>query len=86
MSAITPLVVPLAIDPAVSGAGDRDCHLHRIVRRRCQPAVNQRRTPDGQRHPRDEAFFFRALLIYAIAMIAIVPLLVWLVFMSSGIF
>ena len=36
--------------------------------------------------PKDETLFFRALLIYAVTMIGIVPLVVWLVFVRSGLF
>jgi hypothetical protein len=34
--------------------------------------------------PKDERMFFRALLLWAIAMIGIVPLLVWLIFVQLG--
>ena len=34
--------------------------------------------------PKDERMFFRALLLWAIAMIAVVPLLVWFVFVQLG--
>jgi hypothetical protein len=34
--------------------------------------------------PKDEALFFRALLVYAIVMIGVVPLLAWLIFVRSG--
>jgi hypothetical protein len=35
--------------------------------------------------PEDERMFFRALLLWAIGMIAVVPLLVWLLFVVLGI-
>jgi hypothetical protein len=34
--------------------------------------------------PKDERIFFRALLVWTIAMIGIVPLLVWLIFVQLG--
>jgi hypothetical protein len=34
--------------------------------------------------PKDERMFFRALLLWAIAMIGVVPLLVWFVFVQLG--
>jgi hypothetical protein len=36
--------------------------------------------------PEDEVLFFRALLIYAIVMIGIIPFMVWLIFVYSGLF
>ncbi|GAB5080348.1 hypothetical protein ARTHROSP310_34950 [Arthrobacter sp. AD-310] len=34
--------------------------------------------------PKDERMFFRALLLWAIAMIGVVPLLVWFLFVQLG--
>jgi Na+/H+ antiporter NhaD/arsenite permease-like protein len=86
LSAITPLVVPLASDPMVSALGVVTAISIASSVVDVSPMSTSGALLMASAHPRDEAFFFRALLIYAIAMIAIVPLLVWLIFVSSGIF
>jgi hypothetical protein len=86
LSAITPLVEPLAINPAFSALGVVTAISIASSVVDVSPMSTSGALLMASAHPRDKAYFFRALLIYAIAMIAIVPLLVWLIFVSSGIF
>jgi Na+/H+ antiporter NhaD/arsenite permease-like protein len=86
LSAITPLVVPLATDPAVSALGVVTAISIASSVVDVSPMSTSGALLMASAHPRDEAFFFRALLIYAIAMIVMVPLVVWLIFVASGVF
>jgi di/tricarboxylate transporter len=86
LSAITPLVVPLASDPLVSAVGVVTAISIASSVVDVSPMSTSGALLMASAHPKDEAFFFRALLIYAITMIAIVPMLVWLIFVYSGLF
>jgi Na+/H+ antiporter NhaD/arsenite permease-like protein len=86
LSAITPLVVPLASDPLVSAVGVVTAISIASSVVDVSPMSTSGALLMASAHPKDEAFFFKALLIYAITMIAIVPMLVWLIFVYSGLF
>ena len=84
LGAITPIVVPLAMDPLLTPIGVVTAVAIASSVVDVSPMSTSGALLMASAQPQDEAFFFRALLIYAIVMIAVVPLLVWLIFVRSG--
>jgi Na+/H+ antiporter NhaD/arsenite permease-like protein len=86
LGAILPLVVPLATDPALTPVGVVTAISIASSVVDVSPMSTSGALLMASAEPKDEALFFRALLVYAITMIGIVPLVVWLVFVRSGLF
>lgn len=86
LGAIIPLVVPLAKDPLLTPIGVVTAIAIASSVVDVSPMSTSGALLMASAQPKDEMLFFRALLVYAIAMIAVVPLLVWLIFVQSGLF
>jgi Na+/H+ antiporter NhaD/arsenite permease-like protein len=84
LGAITPVVVPLAMDPALTAIGVVTAIGIASSVVDVSPMSTSGALLMASAQPKDEALFFRALLAYAIVMIGIVPLLAWLIFVNSG--
>jgi Na+/H+ antiporter NhaD/arsenite permease-like protein len=84
LGAVIPLVVPLAKDPLLTPVGVVTAIAIASSVVDVSPMSTSGALLMASAQPRDELLFFRALLVYAAAMIAVVPLLVWLVFVRSG--
>jgi Na+/H+ antiporter NhaD/arsenite permease-like protein len=84
LGAITPVVVPLAMDPALTAIGVVTAIGIASSVVDVSPMSTSGALLMASAQPKDEALFFRALLVYAIIMIGVVPLLAWLIFVYSG--
>ena len=84
LGAITPVVVPLATDPLLTPLGVVTTIAIASSVVDVSPMSTSGALLMASAQPRDEALFFRALLVYAIVMIGVVPLLAWLIFVRSG--
>ncbi len=84
LGAITPVVVPLATDPLLTPLGVVTTIAIASSVVDVSPMSTSGALLMASAQPKDEALFFRALLVYAIVMIGIVPLLAWLIFVRSG--
>jgi len=84
LGAITPVVVPLATDPLLTPLGVVTTIAIASSVVDVSPMSTSGALLMASAQPKDEALFFRALLVYAIVMIGVVPLLAWLIFVRSG--
>ena len=86
LGALMPVVVPLAADPLLTPIGVVTAVAIAASAVDVSPMSTSGALLLASARPEEAGFFFRALLVYAAAMIALVPLLAWLVFVRSGLF
>jgi Na+/H+ antiporter NhaD/arsenite permease-like protein len=82
LGAISPVVVPLAADPTLSALGVVSAISVSASAVDVSPMSTTGALLLANADPEDERAFFRALLLWAILMIAVVPALAWLVFVA----
>jgi Na+/H+ antiporter NhaD/arsenite permease-like protein len=85
LSVISPIVVPIAGDPLLTAIGVVTAVSISSSVVDTSPMSTSGALLMASAQPKDERMFFRALLLWAIGMIAVVPLLVWFVFVHLGI-
>jgi Na+/H+ antiporter NhaD/arsenite permease-like protein len=85
LSVISPIVVPIAGDPLLTAIGVVTAVSISSSVVDTSPMSTSGALLMASAQPKDERMFFRALLLWAIGMIAIVPLFVWFVFVHLGI-
>lgn len=85
LGVISPIVTPIATDPLLSPIGVVTAIAISSSVVDVSPMSTSGALLMASAQPKDERLFFRALLLWAIAMIGIVPLLVWFVFVHLGI-
>jgi Na+/H+ antiporter NhaD/arsenite permease-like protein len=85
LSVISPIVVPIAGDPMLTAIGVITAVSISSSVVDTSPMSTSGALLMASAQPKDERMFFRALLLWAIGMIAIVPLFVWFVFVYLGI-
>ena len=85
LSVISPIVVPIALDPLLSPIGVVTAVAVSSSVVDVSPMSTSGALLMASAQAKDERLFFRSLLMWAIAMIAVVPLLLWLVFVQLGI-
>lgn len=85
LGVISPIVAPIAMDPLLSPIGVVTAIAISSSVVDVSPMSTSGALLMASAQPKDERMFFRALLLWAVAMIAVVPLLVWLVFVQLGI-
>jgi Na+/H+ antiporter NhaD/arsenite permease-like protein len=84
LGVISPVVVPIAMDPLLTPIGVVTAIAISSSVVDVSPMSTSGALLMASAEPKDERMFFRALLVWAIAMIAVVPLLVWFVFVQLG--
>jgi Na+/H+ antiporter NhaD/arsenite permease-like protein len=84
LGVISPVVVPIAMDPLLTPIGVVTAIAISSSVVDVSPMSTSGALLMASAEPKDERLFFRALLLWAIAMIAVVPLLVWFVFVQLG--
>lgn len=84
LGAISPVVVPLAADPLQTPIGVVTAVAISSSVVDVSPMSTSGALLMASARPKDERVFFRALLLWAIAMIVVVPMLAWLVFVQLG--
>jgi Na+/H+ antiporter NhaD/arsenite permease-like protein len=84
LGVISPVVVPIAMDPLLTPIGVITAIAISSSVVDVSPMSTSGALLMASAEPKDERLFFRALLLWAIAMIAVVPLLVWFVFVQLG--
>ncbi len=84
LGVISPIVTPIAVDPLLTPIGVITAIAISSSVVDVSPMSTSGALLMASAQPKDERLFFRALLIWAIAMIALVPLLVWFVFVQLG--
>lgn len=85
LGVISPVVTPIALDPMLTPIGVVTAIAISSSVVDVSPMSTSGALLMASAQPKDERMFFRALLLWAIAMIAVVPLLVWFVFVQLGI-
>ncbi|MEX5256865.1 SLC13 family permease [Kocuria arenosa] len=85
LGVISPIVTPIAADPLLSPIGVVTAIAISSSVVDVSPMSTSGALLMASAQPKDERLFFRALLLWAIAMIGVVPLLVWFVFVQLGI-
>ena len=85
LGVISPIVTPIAADPLLTPIGVITAIAISSSVVDVSPMSTSGALLMASAQPKDERMFFRALLLWAVAMIAIVPLLVWFVFVQLGI-
>lgn len=85
LGVISPVVTPIALDPMLTPIGVVTAIAISSSVVDVSPMSTSGALLMASAQPKDERMFFRALLLWAIAMIAIVPLLVWFIFVQLGI-
>ena len=85
LSVISPLVTPIAIDPLLSPIGVITAIAISSSVVDVSPMSTSGALLMASAPPKDERLFFRALLLWAVVMIAVVPMLVWFCFVQLGI-
>lgn len=85
LGVISPIVTPIAADPLLSPIGVVTAIAISSSVVDVSPMSTSGALLMASAQPKDERLFFRALLLWAIAMIGIVPLLVWFVFVQLGV-
>jgi Na+/H+ antiporter NhaD/arsenite permease-like protein len=85
LGAISPLVVPLAGDPGVSGVGVVSAVSISSSVVDISPMSTTGALLMANAEGPEERTFFRALLVWAILMIALVPSVAWAIFVAIGI-
>jgi Na+/H+ antiporter NhaD/arsenite permease-like protein len=84
LGVISPVVAPIALDPLLSPIGVVTAIAISSSVVDVSPMSTSGALLMASAQPKDERMFFRALLLWAIAMIGVVPLLVWFVFVQLG--
>ncbi|MBG6216951.1 Na+/H+ antiporter NhaD/arsenite permease-like protein [Arthrobacter sp. CAN_A6] len=84
LGVVSPIVTPLAMDPLLTPIGVVTAIAISSSVVDVSPMSTSGALLMASAQPKDERLFFRALLLWAIAMIAVVPLLVWFVFVQLG--
>ncbi|WP_211176676.1 SLC13 family permease [Pseudonocardia acidicola] len=85
LGAISPVVVPLATDPLLTPIGVVTAIAISSSVVDVSPMSTSGALLMASARPAEERMFFRALLLWAILMIAVVPLVAWLVFVHLGV-
>jgi Na+/H+ antiporter NhaD/arsenite permease-like protein len=85
LGVISPIVVPIASDPVLSAVGVVTALAISSSVVDVSPMSTSGALLMASAQPKDERLFFRALILYAIAMIVVVPVLVWFIFVELGI-
>jgi Na+/H+ antiporter NhaD/arsenite permease-like protein len=85
LGVISPLVTPIAVDPLLTPIGVITALSISSSVVDVSPMSTSGALLMASAQPKDERLFFRALLLWAIAMIVVVPVLVWFVFVQLGI-
>ncbi len=85
LGVISPIVVPIAADPLLTPIGVITAVGISSSVVDTSPMSTSGALLMASARPEDERMFFRALLLWAIGMIAVVPLFVWLLFVHLGI-
>ncbi|TFD70892.1 SLC13 family permease [Cryobacterium gelidum] len=85
LSVISPLVTPIALDPLLSPIGVITAIAISASVVDVSPMSTSGALLMASAPPKDERLFFRALLVWAVVMIAVVPVLVWFCFVQLGI-
>jgi Na+/H+ antiporter NhaD/arsenite permease-like protein len=84
LGVVSPIITPIAMDPILSPIGVITAIAISSSVVDVSPMSTSGALLMASAQPKDERMFFRALLLWAIAMIGIVPLLVWLIFVQLG--
>ncbi|MCW2135097.1 SLC13 family permease [Arthrobacter sp. VKM Ac-2550] len=85
LGVISPIVTPIAMDPMLTPIGVVTAIAISSSVVDVSPMSTSGALLMASAQPKDERMFFRALLLWAIAMIVVVPLLVWFIFVQLGI-
>lgn len=85
LGVISPVVAPIAMDPLLTPIGVVTAIAISSSVVDVSPMSTSGALLMASAQPKDERMFFRALLLWAIAMISIVPLLVWFLFVQLGV-
>ena len=85
LGAISPVVTPIALDPLLSPVAVITAIAISSSVIDVSPMSTSGALLMASAQPKDERLFFRALLLWAIVTIAVVPLLAWFVFVRLGI-
>jgi Na+/H+ antiporter NhaD/arsenite permease-like protein len=85
LGVISPIVVPIAGDPLLTPIGVITAVSISSSVVDTSPMSTSGALLMASAQPKDERMFFRALLLWAIGMIAVVPLFVWFLFVYLGI-
>lgn len=85
LGVISPIVTPIAMDPLLTPIGVVTAIAISSSVVDVSPMSTSGALLMASAQPKDERMFFRALLLWAVAMIAVVPLLVWFVFVQLGV-
>jgi Na+/H+ antiporter NhaD/arsenite permease-like protein len=84
LGVISPVVEPIAMDPVLNPIGVVTAIAISSSVVDVSPMSTSGALLMASAQPKDERMFFRALLLWAIAMIGVVPLLVWFLFVQLG--
>ncbi|MDP9989103.1 Na+/H+ antiporter NhaD/arsenite permease-like protein [Arthrobacter oryzae] len=84
LGVISPVIEPIAMDPLLTPVGVVTAIAISSSVVDVSPMSTSGALLMASAQPKDERMFFRALLLWAIAMIGVVPLLVWFVFVHLG--
>jgi hypothetical protein len=85
LGVISPVIEPIAMDPLLTPVGVVTAIAISSSVVDVSPMSTSGALLMASAQPKDERMFFRALLLWAIAMIGVVPLLVWFMFVHLGI-
>jgi Na+/H+ antiporter NhaD/arsenite permease-like protein len=84
LGVVSPIINPIAMDPVLSPIGVVTAIAISSSVVDVSPMSTSGALLMASAQPKDERVFFRALLVWAIVMIGIVPLLAWLIFVQLG--
>nr|AAW82074.1 putative dicarboxylate transporter [Arthrobacter sp. SU] len=84
LGVISPVVEPIAMDPLLTPIGVVTAIAISSSVVDVSPMSTSGALLMASAQPKEERMFFRALLVWAIAMIAVVPLLAWFLFVQLG--
>lgn len=84
LGVISPIAVPIAADPTLTPIGVITAISISSSVVDTSPMSTSGALLMASAQPRDERLFFRSLLLWAIGMIAVVPLVVWVLFVQLG--
>jgi Na+/H+ antiporter NhaD/arsenite permease-like protein len=85
LGVISPVIEPIAMDPLLTPVGVVTAIAISSSVVDVSPMSTSGALLMASAQPKDERMFFRALLLWAIAMIGVVPFLVWFLFVQLGI-
>lgn len=85
LGVISPVVVPIAADPTLTAIGVVTAISISSSVVDTSPMSTSGALLMASAEPEEERLFFRSLLLWAVAMIAVVPLVAWLIFVHLGI-